>query len=706
MNLPRGTDGTTDTGVVPEPVADELRILEHVRHIISARPRDRRPADYRAQYIKLRDSLSEERLPEDRASILEQLHRISRLAAHQAKREKEVVNPKSPYFGHMRLATERNKAHRDILVGKSTYIVEGVTIVDWRNAPISRVFYQCSEGDDYELRIDERDVCGKVLNRRIVTIDQGDLLRVGTPTETYVRQGEQWRDTTHTRPTLGGAEGAASLPDRTAPVSMVTTRREASQGDLFQPRIDKHLPEIASLLDKAQFELITRPDGGLIAIKGSAGSGKTTVALHRVAYLNYLDAVRFSSKRTLVIVFNRALARYISQLLPALGVDGVAVRTFDEWVRWVRRRHYPKLPKRYSEETPAVVTRVKQHSALIPMFEEAAEERPDENAINLLDELLTDRTWLGEGFDRHAPGEFSIAQLDEAHRWCTRQVFNRVDGGGAQEDELPSLDVEDDALILRLHQLLKGPLRGSGKRPLRYAHLVVDEAQDFSPLELLVMLGTVHKDNPVTLAGDVAQKINEHADFRDWASVLSRLGHKQTTVTPLEISYRSTHEIMEVAHAILGPLAPPFPGVAPRRGASVPLFRFGSEGEVVTFLTDVLRDLTNNESNANIAVLSRTPRQAEAYYQALKRSEIHGLRRVVDQEFSFEPGIEVTDVRQTKGLEFDYVILLDCDDKTYTATSASRHLMHVGITRAAHQCWLTCVGNPSPILPDWLESSF
>ena len=74
------------------------------------------------------------------------------------------------------------------------------------------------------------------------------------------------------------------------------------------------------------------------------------------------------------------------------------------------------------------------------------------------------------------------------------------------------------------------------------------------------------------------------------------------------------------------------------------------------------------------------------------------MRRVTEQDFSFAPGIEVTDVRQVKGLEFDYVVLLDVTAESYPDTAEARHLLHIGATRAAHQLWLVVPGAASPIL--------
>src|SRR5438105_13806709 len=122
----------------------------------------------------------------------------------------------------------------------------------------------------------------------------------------------------------------------------------------------------------------------------------------------------------------------------------------------------------------------------------------------------------------------------------------------------------------------------------------------------------------------------------------------------------------------------------------------------MAFLAETLHELEANEPTSSVAILAATPGQAEETYAALARADLAHLRRVRDHDFAFAPGVEVTDVRQAKGLEFDYVLLVDVDGVTYPATDAARRLLHVGITRAAHQCWLFCVGTPSPVVPGWL----
>jgi superfamily I DNA/RNA helicase len=91
------------------------------------------------------------------------------------------------------------------------------------------------------------------------------------------------------------------------------------------------------------------------------------------------------------------------------------------------------------------------------------------------------------------------------------------------------------------------------------------------------------------------------------------------------------------------------------------------------------------------------------YYDAPQLADIPNLRRVRAFEFTFRPGVDVTDVRQVKGLEYDYVVLVDVNATTYGKDDESRHLLHIGATRAAHQLWIITTAEPSPLLPESLR---
>ncbi len=740
--------------------------------------------------VELRE-LAASAKPEDLPALLEQMHTLGALRAHRGKSTVGSIDRKSPYFGHLRLDETytlrggqggEKQRRRDVLVGSKQYLDPGagIRIVDWRNAPVSRIFYRYRESDPYEETLGDQPVEGVVAARRTVAIVDGVLRKVTAPQGTFVLEEDgRWRrgETLSARLRLPGrGEGVA-------PVGAPSIRGSSTSADRL-------LPSIAAMLDKEQYELITKPGLGLVAIQGSAGSGKTTVGLHRVAYLHASNPSRFRAAKMLVIVPNEALIHYTSRVLPGLGVEGVPVMTFPRWSVRVLHDLFPRLPSAISDETPPLVSRVKNHAAMLHAIEAVAKdveqrldtkvatvmgsgrwpeghrivqawratrgvpdrrvtqlaqwlaskkELPDvpsaaglpditRGAVEALgqelrvesrgvlgawDELTTSRVRL----DAHFGDHFGRGQLDQVHEWCLRQA--RVRGEQDRDGESPSLDSEDHALILRLWQLLRGPLVDLEGATLSVAHLFVDEVQDTSPIELKVLLDVAagSRDDgradpsqlSVTLAGDMAQRMREddeqHLEF-DWDATLKELGVAGGAgrIEPLKVSYRSTAEITSFARGVLGPLAHEAEPIATRHGPPVELFTFASAGEAVAFLSDALRDLSSSEPDANVALLSRFPQQADVYYEGLVRAEVPNVRRVRKQDFSWERGFDVTDVRQTKGLEFDEVILLETTSSSYGETPQARHALYVGATRAAHQLWCITSEAPSKLVIEGLAA--
>jgi DNA helicase-2/ATP-dependent DNA helicase PcrA len=187
--------------------------------------------------------------------------------------------------------------------------------------------------------------------------------------------------------------------------------------------------------------------------------------------------------------------------------------------------------------------------------------------------------------------------------------------------------------------------------------------------------------------------------FVDWPQLLEDAGLPHVAIQPLKITYRSTRQVMALARHVLGHLHDPADQLIARDGAPVSYFGFTDMGEAVAFLGEALRNLMQREPTASVALLTRYPQQAEAYYEALRIAEVPRLRLVSRQDFTFLPGIDVTDVRQVKGLEFDYVVLVEVTAHSYPNDEHARHLLHIAITRAAHQLWILTGDSPSPLLP-------
>ena len=96
---------------------------------------------------------------------------------------------------------------------------------------------------------------------------------------------------------------------------------------------------------------------------------------------------------------------------------------------------------------------------------------------------------------------------------------------------------------------------------------------------------------------------------------------------------------------------------------------------------------------------------SDVYAEGLEQSDVPRLRRVENGRFAFAPGVEVTEIEQAKGLEFDYVVLVEVAAQHFRDTDSGRRLLHVGATRAVHQLWVTTTSAPSPLLPEAVPSA-
>jgi DNA helicase-2/ATP-dependent DNA helicase PcrA len=684
-------------------VADELTLLEQVTSLLNEAPTTSAPSEAPLldELARLREMLRDGEKTEDRAALLEQWNRQSALLEQlRAARQAPQVDRESPYFAHLRL--REAGAERDILLGKATRLQRGVRIVDWRNAPISRIFYRYQQGEPYEEEIAGRLMTGEVVARRTVTIRNQKLQRIDAPEGIFTTDEQAaggWQRTPLEAPRLAGGEGTAL---RAYQATQGMHRRLGTDLEGSRRRADKHLPDIAGLIDPAQFALITRPSAGFVVIRGTAGSGKTTVALHRIAYLAYHDPT-IDSAQTLVVVFSPALRDYVSHVLPALGVTHVQARTFHDWAAEHTRRLFPKLPRHVREDTPALVQRLKLHPGLLVALERQVRRVQAAASVDqVIDDwasVLSQAALLEEVFAQVAPDAFSTEELVRAAAWNRDRYDELCSWMQGDAEEPAELDAEDDALLLRAWQLRIGPLPGRATRPLRYRHIAIDEVQDLSPVEVQVLLGCLDEQQSITLAGDTQQHLMKDAGFTSWPKFFKDLGLEGTEVNTLEISYRCSRQIAEFAVGVLGALREDdTPPLTTRSGPPVELFRFTDHGACVAFLADALKELLAAERLASVCVLTPARELSALYHRGLQNGEVPRLRRVENQDFTFAPGVEVTEIEQVKGLEFDYVILVEVSAANFPSVPAARRLLHVGATRAVHQLWLTSVGTPSPLV--------
>ncbi|MBW2453623.1 MAG: AAA family ATPase [Deltaproteobacteria bacterium] len=742
-------------------VAEEQDLLERVQAAIqgAAARRASGRAGGGGEFETLREELFEAR-EDDVGLVLALMHQ-------QAARDGTaslgaLPELQAPYFAHLCVASEGKR--RDILLGPRPFpgLGPGLSIVDYCRAPIAEAFFSCEEGDDYEIEANRRSLEGVVEARRVVTFAEGQLASVTVAGGTVVRAGKGWRFVPNVLGSPLTGAPAAPLTQQLADAAPGATTGSVA----------------VDLLDRQQRALlVSSPDEPLL-ILGSAGCGKTTVALHRVARLCRKWPDRYPPKRCLVVVPERGLRRLSERLLGELGLSDVTVLTFREWVEERARALLSWLPARLAPDRPQAVSKMKRHPALFAAIDCLIDDRAAEIAAHLDHRLKLDGAVVEAMAARH---DHVLAQrLRQVQRRLAKQVPRRkrkqleeacakqlrelskvredfyrligdrelleiaadmsggdlgshhveatlyhtsrqldepaeiryahvdserlatLDGRGIDEgtpDELArTIDSEDFALLLELLYRKLGKTATRARKLPRVPHLVVDEAQELAPIELRVLGRTRRqREGAVTVAGDAAQQVDSASWFTAWPKAMAALGVPDAASSCLETTYRCPHPVAELAHQILGPLAPSAPPHAVRDGAPVSRSVVTSEGHGAVLITEVLARLTAEQPMACVAVIARDVPGARQLHQVL--SNALAPRLVLAGRFSFAPGIEVTDVAEVKGLEFDYVIVPDASLGHYPDTPEARRLLHVAVTRAAHQVWIVCPGTPSPVLP-------
>lgn len=683
------------------------QIVEEMRETLAMEELDRQNKDREIAELK-RQKLDATGWGEKR-EIDEVIERCRTRYAMRHYQDGQVLN--LPYFGILELEDDDLGGLSYCLGRQSFFDRHGKAIViDWREAPISRLYYEYEAGELYDEEIRGKDRSGVVRCKRQEDTTGGELKKIIEKGNLLVRCDDgSWQ--------LTGENGGA------------VPRKEE--------KADHRLPEITALISPDQFRAITHPESSTVLLQGGAGSGKTTVGLHRIAYLIYQDAEHFRLDRILVVMFNRSLQHYISRVLPELGIGaGIQVETYHGWAGKLLRAAGMHISYS-SDSVPANIMRIKRHPLVLELVE------------RYLDRLLRrSRNWFLKQLAQSAGPELDNVKAnieamgrfeDLMHALSTHPDFLQ----GFQREPLKTLrtrllsrfndhaadlhamltdrtllmetfgaqnDIRKDAFDLliarqtKLHNqnridfadtgILVWLLQRKGIATARpgYAHVMVDEAQDLSEVELATLLFAADARQSITICGDMAQKIKGDVSFNTsdgFAGFVrtqqQRVGAKNVSSDTLEVGFRATRPIMELAWHALG--EKPSMSV-PRDGEPVQIIPTKSPEETISKAKGILEDYLEKRPKALVAVVCRYKADADRVFERLKSLGLLNLRRHERDDFSFQPGIVVTNAHQVKGLEFSAVLIINPSTDQYRDDRENRMLLHVVITRASDHLWI------------------
>ena len=254
---------------------------------------------------------------------------------------------------------------------------------------------------------------------------------------------------------------------------------------------------------------------------------------------------------------------------------------------------------------------------------------------------------------------------------------------------------EDATPFLLLKELIQGFQTNSSIK-----HIVVDEAQDYSPFQF-EFLRRLFPAARMTVLGDFNQAIFAHASEKvDFNTLTSLYGPDETELINIARSYRSTKPIIEFTRRLVpnGETIIPFE----RDGERPVLKQLVDHRELHSCIASKVADLRSLGLNS-IAIICKSAEESISAYESL--SSIDEIKLLKSNSIEYEQGVVVVPSYLSKGIEFDAVIIYDASEHVYGDESL-RRVFYTACTRAMHYLQLYSVGEPSPFLRNVLREGF
>lgn len=586
----------------------------------------------------------------------------------------------NPYFGSITFKIKNNE--NKIYIGithvedekKGKYLV-----YDWR-APICSMFYDYELGKA-EYLAPEGIIKGEITNKRQFTIKNGKLVRV--------------------------FDNNINIDD------------ELLQQVLTEEANDK-MKNIVNTIQQEQNAIIRNVKDKNLIVQGIAGSGKTSVALHRIAFLLY-KIKNLNSNNVLIFSPNQIFTEYISNVLPELGESNTLQTTFnnfletnlDEFTKVESFTEFVERYYKYQEDNEELV-KYKQSNQIINdldnyikrfikelHFTDEIVTRDFEISKDELNYLLKDRyskLLLIEIIDKIADKicddyyrgkkgnkkkilnllnnnlSTKINYKDIFKNFFKSEEFINSYRGIIREEEIKnSVSTKDiryeDACIF---VYIKGLIEGFSYRG-QIQEIVIDEAQDYNKLQYK-LIRTIFKKSNFTILGDINQTVNPYYKYNSLEELKEIF--EDSCYLELSKTYRSSPEIIEHTNKILGLTHVS----AIRRDNNRPVIFKEEKNNLKNSLLDDLRRA--KKDNFTIAIITKTDKEAEKVYDTIKEEEPK-INLILSSTTKFNKKMIIIPSYLAKGLEFDQTIVYTTKDNKYT--EEEKYLYYVACTRAQHQ---------------------
>ena len=609
---------------------------------------------------------------------------------------------KKPYFGRIDFTDSELKKPECYYIGHSVIALDPAhpEVIDWR-APIASVYYDSSLGD-----------------------------------VTYSVKGEGKFEINLSRKRTYEIKDDALIDFYDSDV--------VANDDLLTKYLAKNkravLGEIIATIQKEQNEAIRKKPQHNMIVQGAAGSGKTTVAMHRISYILYNYEEEFAPEDFYIIGSNRVLLNYITGVLPQLNVYGVSQMTMEQlFVRLLYEEWNPKfqiVPVKMGETPPEKGTLYwfedlreyldKYERSLLPLGDVVIEKNGKVLlTADKIEKLLCDYSYLSRAqkiekltehlmakFENEISGRYYSYSQEEKKKLTTYyeayfgkpewkgSIFDLYTGFYASQGlkyTLPPLeentfDVYDLAALAYIYKRIKETeiIREAG-------HVVIDEAQDFGMMIYSSLKYCLTKCT-YTIMGDVSQNISSDYGLNSWEELTSlMLPGEFDTFMLLQKSYRNTIEISGFATDILHHGTFPVYPIQPiiRHGDDVEVEQCSDFKAAVRKTIDTVKKW-QRQGKETIAVICGDENEATRVKRAME-GKIR-LARSGSEGDEFQTGVMILSLTYTKGLEFDGVIIFDAGVEKYPLNDCYVKRLYVAATRALHNLMVLHTGELTDII--------
>lgn len=584
----------------------------------------------------------------------------------------------NPYFGAI---TFKSGDSSDKIYIGITHVEddEKYYVHDWR-APISSMFYDYGVGNA-EYESPSGKISGEITNKRQFKIEQGNLIRV--------------------------FDNSINIDDDMLQEVLSTSSNEK-------------MKNIVNTIQQEQNLIIRNTEDRNLIVQGIAGSGKTSVALHRIAFLLY-KIENLKSNNILIFSPNQIFSEYISNVLPELGEDNTMQTTFHDFLKTFINEYkevesFTSFVERFYkyEELNPLLVKYKQSDEIINDinkyitdfvnniefvndllthdFDIAKDElnyllKDRYSKFNLLDRINSIAERICRDYYKGKKHKFmSVRALliknlnykfdykDIYKNFFYSKYFINGYNGEISNNEInkitrsKTINYEDACLFVYIKGLLEGfEYKGLIKE------VVIDEAQDYSKLQYII-IKNIFKKSSFTILGDINQTINPYYKYNSLKVLCELFGDSK--YLELTKTYRSSQEIIEYTNKILNLN---YVSAIRKANKREVLLRNEKENLKEQLIMDINMLLHDKFS---IAIITKNDNEAKKIYELLK-DEYEYLRLLNSNTVDFDKRLVIVPVYIAKGLEFDASIIYTNIDDKYT--SDEKYLYYVACTRTQHQ---------------------